>query len=323
MLTVSVMIPTYRRPQDLERCLLALEQQNRSPDEVLIVVRDTDTETWQFLQEFHRDRLPLHTTTVTIPGQVAALNAGLTAATGEIIAITDDDAAPHPDWLERIEVHFLSDDRIAGVGGKDIIQTSEPWNRGAKQRVGKLTWYGKIIGNHHIGIGPAREVDILKGVNMSYRRSAVADHAFDTRLLGTGAQVHNEVAFCLGLQKQQWKLIYDPAVVVDHYSAARFDEDKRNQFNAIAYSNAAHNETYALLKNLPFLRKCIFLVWAVLVGTSQAFGLVQWLRYLPSQGAIANQKLGCALQGRWQGLMTWLQRDQSVPTPLNRVKETS
>ena len=324
MLTISVMIPTYHRPQDLARCLSALETQNRQADEIVVVVRDTDVETWQFLHEFDASRLPLRQVTVTVPGQVAALNAGLCAVQGDIIAITDDDAAPNSDWLERIEAHFLADDRVGGVGGRDIIQTNEPWNQREQQTVGKLTWYGKIIGNHHIGIGFAREVDILKGVNMSYRRSALIDHAFDSQLLGIGAQVHNEVAFCLALRKMQWTLIYDPAILVDHYSAPRFDEDQRHQFNAIAHANAAHNETLALLKNLPFVQRCIFLVWAVLVGTSQAFGLVQWLRYLPSQGTVATQKLGATLQGRWQGLVTWLQtKNQPVNRASDRAEETS
>jgi hypothetical protein len=45
-----------------------------------------------------------------------------------------------------------------------------------------------LIGNHHLGVGEPREVDVLKGVNMSYRRTAIADIHFDERMRGTGAQ---------------------------------------------------------------------------------------------------------------------------------------
>jgi glycosyltransferase involved in cell wall biosynthesis len=109
---ISVLVPTYRRSQDLERCLKALRKQTSEAYEVLLVVRDIDQETQVFLQNFSGAPLALKVVDVVVPGQVAALNAGLAAATGDIIAITDDDAAPHPDWLERIERHFLADATI-------------------------------------------------------------------------------------------------------------------------------------------------------------------------------------------------------------------
>ena len=43
---ITVLIPTYRRPKDLGRCLEALQKQTRPADEVLVVVRNTDAETW-------------------------------------------------------------------------------------------------------------------------------------------------------------------------------------------------------------------------------------------------------------------------------------
>jgi hypothetical protein len=63
---MTVLIPIYRRPQDLERCLRALQQQNCPADEVLIV-RDTDNKTHAFLQAFN-PAIPLRIVTVTAPG---------------------------------------------------------------------------------------------------------------------------------------------------------------------------------------------------------------------------------------------------------------
>ncbi|MGI8501337.1 MAG: glycosyltransferase family 2 protein, partial [Hassallia sp.] len=68
MTSITVLIPTYRRPLDLVRCLEALKKQTRQADEVLVVVRDTDAETWTFLQTFNLDSLPLRTVTVKVPG---------------------------------------------------------------------------------------------------------------------------------------------------------------------------------------------------------------------------------------------------------------
>jgi len=95
-------------------------------------------------------------------------------------------------------------------------------------------WFGRVIGNHHLGVGEPRET-CCKGVNMNYRRAAIANLRFDQRLWGPGAQAHNDMAFSLAVRRG-WKLIYDPRVAVDHYPAQRFDEDQRNKFNQIAFS---------------------------------------------------------------------------------------
>ena len=93
MIKISVVIPTYRRPKELARCLDALKKQKVPTYEVLVVVRDTDTETWTFFQTFNPELLPMRTVTVNVSGVVAAMNVGMDAASGDIIAFTDDDAA--------------------------------------------------------------------------------------------------------------------------------------------------------------------------------------------------------------------------------------
>ncbi|MEA5575257.1 glycosyltransferase family 2 protein [Anabaena sp. UHCC 0451] len=300
----TVLIPTYRRPQDLSRCLTALQAQTKAVDQLIVVVRDIDTETWQFLREFHPHNLPLQIVTVTQPGVVAALNAGLAVVEGDILSITDDDAAPHPDWLEKITAHFQSDGCIGGVGGRDWIHQGEKIEDGSCSIVGRLQWFGRVIGNHHLGVGKPREVDVLKGVNMSFRTQAMGNLRFDERMRGTGAQVHFEMAFTLTLKRAGWKIIYDPSVAVDHYPAQRFDEDQRQKFNEIAFTNLVHNETLVLLEHLPPLRRIVFLLWAIFIGTRESLGVVQWLRFLPSQGTIMNKKLQASLRGRWQGWQT-------------------
>ena len=307
MLTISVVIPSYCRPKDLARCLDALKKQKRPADEVLVVVRDTDTETWTFVQTLNSEFLPLRTATVSVSGVVAAMNAGMDAACGEIIAFTDDDAAPHTDWLERIEAHFLSDSNIGGVGGRDWVYHGTELEEGEREVVGQVQWFGRVIGEHHLGVGEAREVDVLKGVNMSFRRSAIGQMHFDPRMRGTGAQVHFELAFSLALKRAGWKLIYDPKVAVNHYPAQRFDEDQRNRFNDIALINAVHNETLVLLENLPSTRRTAFVFWATFMGTRDAPGFLQWLRFLPKEGTLAGQKLLASLRGRWQAWETWQQ----------------
>ena len=311
---LTVIIATYCRAVDLNNCLTGLKKQIRLADEVLVIVRDTDNSTWEFLQSFEAESLPLKALTVKVTGVVAAMNVGLDAASGDIVSFIDDDAVPHIDWLAKIEAHFLADHRLAGVGGRDRMYHGQNLIAGQKSIVGKLQWFGRMVGNHHLGVGEAREVDLLKGVNMSYRHKAIANLRFDQRMKGTGAQVHFEVAFCLSLKRAGGQLIYDPQIVVDHYLAKRFDEDLRDQFNAVAFFNEVHNETLAIVEHFSPQQRILFALWAIFIGTRRSFGLVQLLRFLPQEGRLALEKWLLSMRGRRQGWLTWQESNDIEPT---------
>jgi len=275
-LRLSVLVPTYRRLDDLKRCLAALAAQRRLADEIIVVLRDTDSETSEWLQALERKPPQLLMVTVTEPGQVAALNRGLDAVSGDVVAITDDDAAPRRDWLERIERHFLSDGSIGGVGGRDYV-AGEPPNQDQRV-VGKLYWYGRMVGNHHLGAGGARYVDFLKGANMSYRRAALGEHRFDVRLRGTGAQAHNELGIAFELVRRGWRLLYDPAVAVDHYPSVRHDNDQRGRVGKKAVEDHSYNAALGLTKHLSWYGRIAYLFYGVAIGSRARPGLVQCVR---------------------------------------------
>jgi hypothetical protein len=52
------------------------------------------------------------------------------------------------------------------------------------------------------------------------------------------------------------------------------------------------------------LYRSAFFGWAVLIGTRNAPGLVQWVRFLPSEGKVASAKLRAALAGRFKAWQT-------------------
>ena len=308
---ITAIVPTYCRPAHLYNCLIGLKQQVRPTDEILLIVRDTDRLTWKFLKSFDSRYLPLRTLTVKRTGVVAAMNVGLDAARGDIICFIDDDAVPHSDWLAKIETHFLRDPELVGLGGRDRMYIEkDKLVEGKKRVVGKLQWFGRMIANHHLGVGKPREVDFLKGVNMSYRRKAIENMHFDRRMKGTGAQTHFELSFCLTLKRAGCKLVYDPQIVVDHYLAERFDEDVRDGYNPVAFFNEVHNETLAILEHFSHPKRLWFMTWAMLVGTRKAFGLVQLIRFLPQEGKLAFNKWSVSVRGRKEGWLSWQKSNQ-------------
>ena len=273
----SVLVPTFRRPDDLERCLAALAAQTHRADEVIVIARREDAPTVAALERWLAVRAVygLRVAWVEEPGQVAANNRGLREASHELILITDDDAAPHVDWIARIHAHFARDPQLGGVGGRDFVHERGALLTGDASRVGQLSWYGRAIGNHHLGSGAPREVQILKGVNMAWRRDAIEGLRFDTRLLGSGAQVHNDLAFSLAVCRRGWKLLYDPAVRVDHFPADRADDDKRFVLNETAYFNAAYNYRFVMREHLTPVGRAAFVTYFGLIGTRSDPGIVR------------------------------------------------
>ena len=306
-MSISVVVPSYRRPHDLPKCLAAIDRQDRPPDEVIVVHRGDDLDTIAAVQSCQSTLgfIP-KLASVHEPGLVAALNRGLDAAGGDIIAIIDDDTTPWPDWLTRIESTFR-DPSVDAVGGRDDVYHQGVLQSGNDVTVGKIQWFGRMIGNHRSGIGPPRRVEFLKGANMAFRSSSIAGIRFDTRLRGSGAQVHIELPFCLSLLKRNGHIVYDPEIRVDHFEAPRMDEDKRCSvvFGAQAQANAVFNETIVLLEYLSPPRRVAFVLWAILIGTRAQPGVVQLFRIIVSRRPYALRRFVSTLQGRYDGMLSY------------------
>jgi GT2 family glycosyltransferase len=302
-MNLSILIPTYCRTKDLEACLDALKKQLRAPDQIVVTVRDTDTETQNFLEAYDKGSLPLESVLVSQEGVVAAMNKGLAQVTGDAVALIDDDTTPWEDWLQRIEAHFEADPKLGGIGGRDW----HPHERWEDPVVGKIQWFGRTIGNHHVGVGPAREVDLLKGANCAYRTAPLKEIGFDTRLRGRGAQVHWELSLAFAMKKRGWKLVYDPSISLDHHVGVRLDEDQlhRNGYNAGALENAVYNETIILLENFEPVQRATYLVWGALVGTKGEPGLLQLGRLILRRDRTAFSRLAATRSGRAAALRFW------------------
>jgi GT2 family glycosyltransferase len=252
--------------------------QSRPADEIIIIVRASDIKTKFFLEKIKVDHTNLRIINVSAPGQIAALNAGLAEARCDIIIFTDDDCVPSPDWLARIGAYFQADPKIGGVGGRDKLYIDGKIIEGDNENVGVITWYGKIIGNHHLGYGQERAVDHLKGSNMAFRKEAVRGISFDLSLHGEGAQYRNDLALCLNVKKNGWKIIYDPQIVVEHFYAPRFEKDQRGNFDLQAVEDGAYNETRIAIKYMSFFKRWACLAYSVLIGSLFTPGLFQFIR---------------------------------------------
>jgi len=315
---ISVIVPSWRRVHSLERCLAAIAMQSRLPAEVVIGVRADDAASIRAVGALSAAfPMPLRYATASEPGVVAAMNAALAACRSDaaIIAITDDDTEPRADWIERLTACF-ADPRVGGAGGRDW----QPFERGDRAIVGKVQWFGRTIGNHHLGAGPARDVDVLKGANCAYRAPLLRALGFDTRLAGSGAQLYWELALCLPLRRAGWRLVYDPAIAVEHHVEPRDDGDQvhRGVFAPAPLSDATHNETLVLLENRSAAARAAYLAWAIVIGTRHEPGFAQFVVLVLGGDRHAFARWRAALDGRlrgWRRSRSAGPRSLAIPAP--------
>lgn len=203
MVECSVIIPTFNRPDRLERCLSALARQTWTDFEIIVVDDGSTEPVAPVCEEFGG---LVRCIRQENSGPARARNAGAEAARGTIIAFTDDDCRPRPDWLSRlIDAHAGRDDRM--VGG--LVVNGLPRNRyaSASQALCDFLydWFGAEQG----------DMPFFTSNNIALSRSAFFDlGGFDTSFGRAAAEDRD-----LGLRWRErgWELAYAEDAVVDHF----------------------------------------------------------------------------------------------------------
>lgn len=156
---VSVVVVTGERPQLLTGLLEALRHQTCAAWEVVVV----DTEPGRGTREAAESARVRYVPAIGA-GLGAARQAGVEAATGEIIAFTDDDCLPDREWLQRLVERLCEEPRLAGVQGATAAAPGP-------------------VGAHAVRV--MRPNRLYQTCNIAYRREALL-HAggFDTRFRG-------------------------------------------------------------------------------------------------------------------------------------------
>jgi glycosyltransferase involved in cell wall biosynthesis len=239
-LLLSVIVATRNRRALLAQTLEALARQRRSKGGFEIVVADngsTDGTRTAVMRAADRPDAPaIRYLFVAKPGKSHAVNAALDVARGDIIAFTDDDVRPDPDWLDAI-VEALDQtgaDFVAGRVRPVWETTPPPWM--------SPELYGVLAipdnGPTRIDIS-CRRGDVMPiGANMAVRR-AVVDRIGGLRTdlgkLEGSLRTGEDHEFFLRMLDAGYRGVYEPCAVVHHWvPAARLD---RRYFRNWLYQN--------------------------------------------------------------------------------------
>jgi glycosyltransferase involved in cell wall biosynthesis len=130
---LSVVVPTYRRPDLLRRCLRALLRQSVGPRAYEIIVVDDGRQdaVRDLVREMASPDAPaLRYLRPHGRGPAGARNLGWRAARAPLLAFTDDDTIAHPEWLAQGEAALCAHLDWPALAGRVIV----PLEGGPAQR---------------------------------------------------------------------------------------------------------------------------------------------------------------------------------------------
>lgn len=121
---IGVIVPHLNQPALLGKCLAKLAAQNIAPGrfEVIVVDNGSSAPPDAVVAAFPGVRLEHEVE----PGPGPARNRGVACSRAPILAFTDADCLPEPDWLATILTHFAAHPETGAVGGDIRITISEP-----------------------------------------------------------------------------------------------------------------------------------------------------------------------------------------------------
>jgi glycosyltransferase involved in cell wall biosynthesis len=304
---LSVVICSLNGAAGVERCLRALAEQKDVELEIT-VIDDGSTDDTSDVAKRHDVTVIRHEVN---QGLAAARNTGVRAATAQIVAFLDDDCEPEPTWARKLLDAYEED--VIGVGG-DIVPTApDGFMAGFLQRNSpllplelNLAQSQKIAYRLYLYLlrqwrpeerHDARDVYSLVGANMSFRRAAVEQIAFDERFRFGG----EDLDMCLLLARDfpSARLTVTPEARVRHHFVPSLRDTLRR-------SRSYGHGCARLYRKWPTMRPTIFpgpflmlglLVGAVFVPVLFAVCALLPLLMYPKglRLAVANRRPECLL----------------------------
>jgi len=293
---VSVILCTYNRCESLANALASLDR-SKVPEsiqwEVLVVDNNSSDATRSVVEEFSR-RDPARFCYLFEPkqGKSHALNAGIQAARGEILAFTDDDVTVEPTWLQNLASSLTKGDWV-GAGGRTVPERTflaPRWlAREDRYALGPLAMFD-------LGCEPSKLMEPPFGNNMAYRRAVFEKYGCFRTELGPrpGSEIRSEdTEFGQRLLSAGESLRYEPSAVVYHavpasrlqkgYFLAWWFDKGRADF--LEFGNPAETRWFVVGVPLYLFRRLAAwtLRWLVRVGPARRFYCRLQLNYLTGQ----------------------------------------
>jgi GT2 family glycosyltransferase len=239
-----VVLCTRNRPRELEGCLQALDRLHYPGVRILVVENGPPDGETRAVAERHGARY-LNSLRY---GLSRARNDGARACTTDLVAFTDDDARPHPEWLNILAREF-ADPRVMAAAGEVLPPSADSGADSSRKNVTAAGAPPAVCDKRLVvdmdtphWFSLANFGGIGDGSNMCFRRSVFESWVgFDERL-GRGAPLSSaeeHLAF-FQLILAGHRCTHAPEAIVWHHRPQTPDEWRRFQLgnltDAVAYA---------------------------------------------------------------------------------------
>ena len=193
---ISVVIPTYDRPSQLDECLKGLSLLHYPRDRFeVVVVDDGGSAPLDPIVDRFRGTMSVTLQRQVNSGPAAARNRGAALARGSFLAFIDDDCVPEPRWLEALVRQSVAAPGHL-VGGQTINQLADnPYSTASQHLVSYLYGYERsgdgpqvwtsFFASNNLGV-PAEEFHRIGGFDPTFPLAAGEDRDFCARWTEAG-----------------------------------------------------------------------------------------------------------------------------------------
>jgi GT2 family glycosyltransferase len=198
---VSIIIPTYNRPESIAACLKGIAELDYPADRFeTIVVDDGGSVPLDDVVRRAAPDVRVRIIRQQNAGPAAARNTGAHAASGELLAFTDDDCRPDEGWLSALgEAHRRSPEAL--LGGRTVNGLPDNYFSQASQDIATFAYeyfngggQGPRFFTSNNMAAPARLFAEVEGFDTSFPLAAGEDREFSDRWLASGLPFHYEPA---------------------------------------------------------------------------------------------------------------------------------
>ncbi len=203
MTKFSVLICTYNRPELLALALDALINRTIEKPDQVVVVNGGDERSDIIVRQYQNiPGIQVELVKTENKNLATSRNVGLPHCTGDIVAMTDDDAEVFPDWVSQMKRVHDEHPEAGGVGGAVLGADSD---KSLLSRISDVATFSSPP-------QPAY-VRTIAGVNVSYKQEALQAVGFQDETLFRG----EDVDFNWRLKKLGYEIYYHPDIKVLHH----------------------------------------------------------------------------------------------------------
>ena len=119
--SITVVVPTKDRKDDLRKAINSIGTQLRKPDQFIVVDQSSEPiheyDLFMFRNLLGKECEFHYIYNTSVAGLVEAKHFGVLHSTGDIVCFLEDDIVLEPEYLSHIEVSFLADPEMCGMSG--------------------------------------------------------------------------------------------------------------------------------------------------------------------------------------------------------------